>query len=108
MERRHLLLASPAALLVAGCAVSIRRGGQSGQSGAPAAGDEDRVPRIDVEAAYADVQAGRAVLVDVRSLESFQRSRAAGAILLPLDQLEASIAAARVIPDGRRPVLYCT
>jgi hypothetical protein len=109
MERRHLLLASPAVLLAAGgCGVSIRRGGETGRSGAPPASDEDRVPRIDVDAAHAEVQAGRAVLVDVRTLESYQRSRAAGAILLPLDQLEASIGAARVLPDGKRPVLYCT
>jgi hypothetical protein len=109
MERRQMLLAAPSLLLAtSGCAVRLRRGGESGQPGASAAEAEDTVPRIDVDAAYAEVQAGRAVLVDVRSQESFQRSRAAGALLLPLPQIEDSPAAAKALPAGMRPILYCT
>ena len=110
MERSHMLLAAPTLLLAAGgCAVSLRRAGESGQSGAGAAEAEDKVPRIDVDAARAEVQAGRAILVDVRGQESFQRSRAAGATLLPLSQIEDSpAAAAKALPAGMRPILYCT
>jgi hypothetical protein len=110
MERRHVLLAAPTLLLVAGgCGVSLRRAGESGQSGGSAAAAEDKVPRIDVDAARAEVQAGRAILVDVRSQEAYQRSRAAAATLLPLSQIEDSPpAAAKTLPAGLRPILYCT
>ncbi|HEX2186106.1 MAG TPA: rhodanese-like domain-containing protein, partial [Chloroflexota bacterium] len=62
-----------------------------------------------VEQAHAAVQAGRAVLVDVRPREHYERHRAAGALALPLDELERSPATAiRALPAGKQPVLYCT
>jgi rhodanese-related sulfurtransferase len=67
------------------------------------------VPRLGVDAAHAEVLAGKAVLVDVRSAEAYQRSRAKGAILLPLEQIESSPqGTAGGLPAGLRPVLYCT
>lgn len=106
MQRRSLVLLSSGLVMAAGgCAV--RLGQSAGPPGSAVPAEE--IPRIGVEQAFAEVQAGRAVLVDVRSQESFQRSRAAGAILLPLDQIEQSPqVAARTLPTGKRPVLYCT
>jgi hypothetical protein len=109
MERRRLVWIAPAVLLAAsGCAVRIRRSGEAGQSGGAALPSEE-VPRIGVEEAYAEVTAGRALLFDVRGEESYQRSRAAGAIFLPLEQIEQDPAgAARTLAAGKRPILYCT
>jgi hypothetical protein len=100
-------LAAPTAL--AGCAVRVR----PPQAREPARPGEEparsgEVPRIDVDAAYAEVRAGRAVLVDVRTTAAYRTRRAAGAISLPLDQLEAAPAAAAALPTGQRPILYCT
>jgi hypothetical protein len=124
MERRGLLLIAPALFLTAGgCSVSLRRSGDAAPSGsgaapsgsgaAPsgsgAAPSGDGVPRIGVDEAHSEVTAGRAFLVDVRSQQAYRLSRAAGAILLPLEQIEqAPPAAARALPAGQRPILYCT
>ncbi|HEX2517894.1 MAG TPA: rhodanese-like domain-containing protein [Chloroflexota bacterium] len=109
MQRRRLASLTPALLLAAsGCGVTIRQPGGSGQSGGAAVPAED-VPRLGVDAAHAEVLAGKAVLVDVRSAEAYQRSRARGAILLPLEQIESSPqGTAGGLPAGLRPVLYCT
>jgi hypothetical protein len=86
--------------LVTGCGINIRRGGQAAPGEAP---------RIEVEAAHAAVQAGRAVLVDVRGSEAWRRERAAGALDLPYDQITANPSeAARRLPAGKQAILYCT
>lgn len=103
-RRRFVLLSSGLALASGGCGVRLRRPESSG-----AAVPSEEIARIGVEQAFAEVRAGRAVLVDVRGAESFQRSRAVGAIPLPLEQIEQSPpAAVRALPAGLRPVLYCT
>jgi hypothetical protein len=101
-----MALMTPAVLLAAS-ACAVRLGGPEPAS-APAGADDD-VPRIGVDEAHAAVLAGRAVLIDVRSRESFERSHAAGAMLLPLDQIEqAPQNAARALPAGKQPIFYCT
>ena len=49
---------------------------------------EDQVPRIPVEQAFAAVQSGAAVMVDVRSTQAYDISHAAGAISIPLFDIE--------------------
>ena len=107
VRRRSLALMTPAVLLAAtACAVRLRR---PETSTTPPADSTDDVPRIGVDEAYAAVLAGRAVLVDVRSPESFERSHATGAMLLPLDQIEPSPqSVARTLPAGKQPIFYCT
>src|ERR671937_2134492 len=104
MQRRAagLLLAG---LFAAGC--SIRLG--SPQAAPTADRDGGDALRIAVDAAFTEVRAGRAVLVDVRSRESYRTRRAAGALALPLDEIEGAPAAAlAALPAGQRPILYCT
>ena len=94
--------------MLAGCAVRVRR--VEPQPTIPVQPDPaDLVPRVPPEAAYAAVAAQRAILVDVRSAESFQARHAAGALLLPIDDIERSpqTALAR-LPTNKQPILYCT
>jgi hypothetical protein len=101
MRRRTLALLTPAALLAGGCAVRIRQ-----PETAPPAED---VPRITPEQAHAEVEAGRAILIDVRGDDAYQRRRAVGAVSIALEQIEASPPAAiRLLPKDKRPILYCT
>ena len=111
MRRRKLgavVAAGQVALLgTAGCGISLKQGG--GNSGGSSAGGSADAPRIDVDAARAAVQAGTAVLVDVRGAESYRQRRAAGAVLLTLDDIEKDpTAAAGKLPAGKQPILYCT
>lgn len=47
------------------------------------------VPRISLEDGFAAIQSGEAVVVDVRNPESYQGSHIAGAISVPLGQIDA-------------------
>jgi hypothetical protein len=107
MRRRVLQGAVSLGLFVAtGCGVQLRQPG----SGSEASGQGGPEPgRISVEQAFAKLQAGQAVLVDVRGRESFQAKRAAGAIVFPLDEIEQRPQAiAAQLPVGKQPILYCT
>ena len=53
---------------------------------------EAEVPRVTVEEAFTAVQNGEAIIVDVRSAESYQASHAAGALSIPLGQIETDLA----------------
>ena len=63
------------------------------------------VPRITVEDAAARLEAGEAVLIDVRSQESFNSLHATGAISLPEDQVPDSL---DELPRDKDIILYCT
>ena len=54
----------------------------------PAISSQDDVPRVAVEDAYQAFSRGEAVLVDTRSLEAYQQGHAAGAISLPVAEVE--------------------
>ena len=49
---------------------------------------EADVPRVTVEEAFAALNSGAAVIVDVRSVESFVTKHIAGALSIPLDRIE--------------------
>ena len=63
------------------------------------------VPRIGVEESLALQEQGQATLVDVRSAESFEKSRAAGAISIPEDEIGARM---NELPRDKEIILYCT
>ncbi|MCC7117404.1 MAG: rhodanese-like domain-containing protein [Anaerolineales bacterium] len=68
---------------------------------------EAQVPRIKVEDAKAAVDAGQAVIVDVRSVEAYQAEHARGAINLPLALFENDLANLPLEKD-QWIITYCT
>lgn len=68
---------------------------------------EDDVPRIGAAEAKAAVESGRAVLVDVRSAESYTRQHAAGAVSIPLNRFETNIETIPLEKD-QWIITYCT
>ena len=106
MRRRRipLLATLPVLPALSACGISLRQPTSSATSSV-----EREAPRIDVRAAQEAVAAGRALLIDVRGESSFRSKRAAGAILITLEEIERAPAeAARRIPAGKQAILYCT
>ena len=68
---------------------------------------EADVPRITVEDAKAAVDGGEAVIVDVRSAESFAAGHIAGAISIPLAEFETNISNIAFKKD-QWIITYCT
>ena len=67
--------------------------------------NQDEIPRLTVEEAYRAVQAGDAVLVDTRSEAQYLAQHAAGAINLPVDQVQTRLG--ELDPDTWY-ITYCT
>jgi hypothetical protein len=67
--------------------------------------NQDQVPRVTVDEAYEAMVSGEAVLVDTRSEAQFASSRAAGAINIPIDQVELRLG--ELDPDTWF-ITYCT
>jgi 3-mercaptopyruvate sulfurtransferase SseA len=63
------------------------------------------VPRVNAAEAKGRVDAGQAILVDVRSQGEYDTAHAQGATLLSLADLEARY---RELPQGKELIFYCT
>lgn len=68
---------------------------------------EAEVPRVSLEAAKAALDSGAAILVDVRSPNAFEASHAAGAISVPLGEIERNITGLPLEKD-QWIITYCT
>ena len=68
---------------------------------------EAEVPRVLVEEAFNAVQNGEAIIVDVRSLQSYLTSHAAGALSVPLVQIETDLESADLDKE-QWIITYCT
>jgi 3-mercaptopyruvate sulfurtransferase SseA len=68
---------------------------------------EDAVPRVTVEEAKSALDDGKAIIVDVRSAESFAAGHAAGAISIPLANFENNIEDLS-LEKGQWIITYCT
>jgi len=68
---------------------------------------EADVPRITVEEAKAAVDSGNAIIVDVRNAESFAENHIAGAISIPLTNIENNPADSGLDKD-QWIITYCT
>lgn len=67
---------------------------------------EDRVPRITAESLKAKLDAGQdVVIVDSRSLENFREKHIAGALSMPLLEVDLRY---QELPKDKAIVLYCT
>ncbi|MCE9647308.1 MAG: rhodanese-like domain-containing protein [Chloroflexi bacterium] len=76
-----------------------------GQSDLPQT--EAAVPRVSVEDAKAALDSGEAIIVDVRSSESYAAEHAAGAISIPLELIEGNPAGLD-LDKTRWIITYCT
>jgi hypothetical protein len=63
------------------------------------------VPRIGLEEAQTMLEQGQAILIDVRSKESFEKSHATGAISIPEDVIGDRL---NELPHDKEIILYCT
>ena len=77
---------------------------------APAASSHDEetypeIPRVSLEDAKAALEAGTAVIVDVRSAEAYQASHIAGAINIPSEELTARLGE---LNPNQWIITYCT
>jgi 3-mercaptopyruvate sulfurtransferase SseA len=68
---------------------------------------EDAVPRVTVEDAKSAFDNGKAIIVDVRSAESYAAGHAAGAVSIPLVEFENDIEALSLDKD-QWIITYCT
>ena len=68
---------------------------------------EAEVPRVSLEEALTAIQSGEAVVVDVRSAEAYAASHIAGAISVPLDEIESNPAGLDLDKD-QWIITYCT
>ena len=63
------------------------------------------VPRLGVQESQTKQAQGQAILVDVRSTESFEKSHAAGAISIPEGEMGERM---NELPRDKEIILYCT
>jgi 3-mercaptopyruvate sulfurtransferase SseA len=63
------------------------------------------VPRISLDETHEKLAQGQAILVDVRSKESFNKAHAAGAISVPEEEIAARL---NELPQDKELILYCT
>lgn len=68
---------------------------------------EADVSRIDVHEAKAAIDSGQAILVDVRSAESYTKGHAAGAVSIPLENFEKNIGKLS-LEKSQWIITYCT
>lgn len=70
-------------------------------------GSEAEVPRVSLEEARAALDSGAAVIVDVRSAEAYEASHVAGAVSIPLAEVEANPTGLALDPE-QWIITYCT
>ena len=71
----------------------------------PVAASEAEVPRVTVAEAKAAVDAGTAVIVDVRDGGSYEASRIKGALHIPVNLIESRLTE---LPRDKRILTYCS
>ena len=73
------------------------------------AGDDERIPDIELGEAWALCNEGKVVFVDARSPEEFRAGHIPGALLLTLDDFEETVASWRnLIPSETLLIAYCS
>jgi hypothetical protein len=72
----------------------------------PTQNPEDKMPRINAQEAKSLVDAGKAVIIDVRGTEAYKTTHIKGALDYPLAKIEAKDFSG--LPKGKRIIAYCT
>lgn len=90
--------------IIAPLAALVFAGGIAAQTPAPA-DPTAQAPRISVAEAKKALDAGKAILVDVRSSMSYDQEHAKGSISLPLYDLPSR---AGELPKDKQIITYCT
>lgn len=67
--------------------------------------NEQAVPRISVEDAKKEIDAGRAVFIDSRGQTAFDAEHLPGAIVLPYENGQPKFDA---LPKGKKIIVYCS
>ena len=93
-KKIHLIVAIALLVLLSACASQIPQ-------------TEDEVPRVTVEEAKSAFESSKAIIVDVRSAESYAAGHAAGAISIPLTEFENNIGNLSLDKD-QWIITYCT
>ena len=116
MKKRNLLVAfSILVLAMLACNASLPQTGPTTLPTQPQAQNnnsqipqtEAEVPRIAVEQAKAAFDSGQAIIVDVRSADSYAAGHAAGALSIPLENFENNIGGLSLAKD-QWIITYCT
>lgn len=89
-----------AALLLGGIQVQAQT-----QAKAPQADTNAPAPRISVADAKKAVDAGKAVLVDVRSAQNYKQEHAKGALSVPTSEIATRMSE---LPKDKQIITYCT
>jgi hypothetical protein len=72
----------------------------------PTQNPEDKMPRINAQEAKRLVDAGKAVIIDVRGTDAYKISHIKGALDYPLTKIEGKDFSG--LPKGKRIIAYCT
>lgn len=72
----------------------------------PSQNPEDKIPRISVEEAKKLVDAGKAVIIDVRGTEAYKGAHIKGALDYGLTTIEKKDFSG--LPKGKQIIAYCT
>jgi 3-mercaptopyruvate sulfurtransferase SseA len=108
MKIKNFLLPFFAAVLVTSCQAASSQVTPTVISSTTDTGlTEANAPRIEVHEAKAALDSGAAILVDVRSAESYAAGHAVGAISLPLTNLEDGIGTLS-FEKSQWIITYCT
>ena len=107
---KHLF---PLAVLLAAASIAIpamggtqpKPGPQTPPAQAAPANPVAEAPRISVADAKKAIDAGKAILVDVRSAMSYQQEHAKGAISRPTHEIATRMSE---LPKDRQIITYCT
>ena len=98
-----LILVAAGILVLAGAGVWLAVG--QSPAAPPDAAADDSIARLTAEESHAAVQSGQAIILDVRGAQYYEAHRIAGALSIPLDQLETRIAE---LDPSLQIITYCT
>ena len=99
-----LILVAAGILILVGAGIWLAVSQSTAVSPPDAAADGDLV-RLTAEESHAEIQDGQAVILDVRGAQYYEAHHIAGALSIPLDELEARV---NELDPNLLIITYCT